>query len=140
MGKDGLEGGQKLTGGGQLAFIDFMLNVCHDEVDYMTTALSRHQLRESIAHAYRTNSRLKESGIRPETMPAMLALLIQGALPRSEFVTFTGLLSEAARDQLSKLISIGVVVSPPSNLHRLEIGLPVWFAQEIFPVYDNVVS
>jgi hypothetical protein len=138
MGKDGLEGGQKLTGGGQLTFIDFMLNVCHDEVDYMTTALSRHQLRESIAHAYRTNSRLKESGIRPETMPAMLALLIQGALPRSEFVTFTGLPSEVASDQLSTLISIGVVVRAPSNFYGLEIGLPAWLAQDLLPNFHIV--
>lgn len=131
MQTDGLERAQQLTGGGQLAFFDFMLDVCHDEADYMTTALSRHQLRESITHAYRTNSRLKESGIRPETMPALLALLIQGALPRSEFETFTGLPPEAADDQISTLISIGVVVSPPSNPHGLEIGLPAWFAQEM---------
>jgi Fic family protein len=133
MSKDGLEGGQKLIGKGQLAFIDFMLDVCHEEVGYMTAALNRRRLRESVTRAYKTNSRLKDSGIRPETMPALLALLIQGALPRSEFVTFTGLPSEAASDQLSKLISIGVVVSPPSNLHGLEIGLPAWFALELLP-------
>jgi len=133
MHTDGLEGAQKLIGGGQPAFIDFMLDVCHEEVDYVTTALDRRRLRESVTRAYKTNSRLKESGIRPETMPALLALLIQGVLPRSEFVTFTGLPPEAASDQLSKLISIGVVVSPPSNLHRLEIGLPAWFALDLLP-------
>ncbi|MHC8304874.1 Fic family protein [Pseudomonas sp. PB3P13] len=132
MQTDGLEGAQQLTDREQLAFIDFMLDVCHEEVDYVTTALNRRRLRESITRAYKTNSRLKDSGIRPETMPALLALLIQGALPRSEFVSFTGLPAEAASDQLSKLIIIGVIVSPPSNLHGLEIGLPVWFAQEFF--------
>jgi Fic family protein len=116
-----------------LTFIDFMLDVCHEEVDYMTTALSRHQLRESVAHAYRTNSQLTEAGVSPETMPALLALLIQGTLPRTEFVTFTGLSHEAASDQLNRLLNLGIVVSPPSNLQRLEIGLPVWFAEEIFP-------
>ncbi|MNP38993.1 hypothetical protein D3C76_1325450 [compost metagenome] len=65
-------------------------------------------------------------------MPALLALLIQGALPRTDFETFTGLPSEIASDQLSRLINLGVVVSPPSNRHGLEIGLPVWFTQEIF--------
>jgi hypothetical protein len=133
MGKDELEGGQKRTGGGQLAFIDFMLDVCHEEVDYMTSALNRHQLRESVTHAYNTNSRLTEAGVSPETMPALLGLLIQGALPRAEFVSFTGLPPEIASDQLSRLINLGVVVTLPSNLHGLEIALPVWFAQEIFP-------
>jgi len=130
---DGVEGAQQLTDREQLAFIDFMLNVCHEEVDYVTTALNRRMLRESVTRAYKTNSRLRGSGIRPETMPGLLALLIQGALPRSEFVTFTGLPSEAASDQLSKLISIGVVVSPPSNLHGLEIGLAAWFALDLLP-------
>jgi len=133
MGKDGLEVGQKRTGGEQPAFIDFMLDVCHEEVDYMTTALSRHQLRESVAHAYRTNSRLTEAGVSPETMSALLALLIQGSLPRIEFVTFTGLPTEAASDQLNRLINLGIVVSPPSNLQRLEVGLPAWFAQDLLP-------
>lgn len=57
----------------QLAFIDFMLDACYEEVDYMTTALSRHQLLESVTHAYSTNLRLTE------------AVLILGSLPRTEF-------------------------------------------------------
>ncbi len=133
MRKDGLEGGHQLKGGGVLVFIDFMLDICHEEVDYMTAALSRHRLRESITHAYRTNSRLKETGIRPETMPAFLALLIQGALPRAEFETFTGLTPEIANDQLNRLIDVGVVVSSPSDLLTIEVALPDWFVRELLP-------
>jgi hypothetical protein len=129
---DGLEGAQQSTDREQLAFIDFMLDVCHEQVDYVTTALNRRRLRESVTRAYSANSRLSSAGVRPETMPALLALLIQGALPRTDFETFTGLPSEIASDQLSRLINLGVVVSPPSNRHGLEIGLPVWFTQEIF--------
>jgi hypothetical protein len=65
-------------------------------------------------------------------MPALLALLIQGSLPRTQFVTFTGLPHEAASDQLNRLLNLGIVVSPPSNLQRLEVGLPAWFAQVLF--------
>ena len=133
MQTDGLEGAQQRIGGGLLAFIEFMLDVCHEEVNYMTTALNRRGLRESVTRAYSANSRLSEAGVRPETMPALLALLIQGALPSTDFETFTGLPSEIASDQLSRLINLGVVVSLPSNRHGLEIGLPAWFAQEIFP-------
>jgi Fic family protein len=127
------------TGGAQqpdkalFGFIAFMLDVCHEEVDYMTTAMSRHQLRESVTRAYRTNSRLTEAGVSPETMPALLALLVQGSLPRTEFVTFTGLPREAASAQLNRLLNLGIVVSPPSNLQRLEVGLPAWFAQDLLP-------
>ncbi|QXH59369.1 hypothetical protein [Pseudomonas azerbaijanorientalis] len=116
-----------------LSFIELMLDVCHEEVDYMTTALSRHQLRKSVAHAYRINSRLTDAGVSPETMPALLALLIQGSLPRTEFVTFTGLPPEIASDQLNRLINLGIVMSPPFNFQRLEVGLPAWFAQVLLP-------
>lgn len=133
MGKDGLGGAQKRTDGEQLAFIEFMLDVCHEEVDYMTTALNRHQLRESVTHAYRTNSRFSEAGVSLDTMPVLLALLIQGSLPRTEFVAFTGLPRAAANDQLNRLLNLGIVVSLPSNHQRLEVGLPAWFAQGLLP-------
>ncbi|MGE8152027.1 hypothetical protein ACQKP5_12350 [Pseudomonas vancouverensis] len=99
----------------------------------MTASLNRRQLREAVTHAFRTHSRLREKGIRPETGPAFLALLIQGTLPRAEFETFTALPRETACDQLSRLINLGLVVSSPSNLHMLEVNLPVWFAEEILP-------
>jgi hypothetical protein len=133
MQTDGLEGAQQLIAREQLAFIEFMLDVCHEEVDYMTAALNRHRLRESVTHAYRTNSRLKEAGISLETIPALLALLIQGSLPRTEFETFTGLPHGEVSEQLNRLLSLGFVVSPSSNLQRLEVGLPAWFAQDLLP-------
>lgn len=128
-----LDGSVQLSGKASFTFVEFMLDVCHEEVDYMTAALNRRKLREAVTHAFRTNSRLQEKGIRPETGPAFLALLIQGALPRAEFETFTGLQRETASAQLSRLIKLGIVVSSPSNLHMLEVDLPVWFAQDILP-------
>lgn len=73
------------------AFIEFMLDVCHDQVDYMTAALNREKLRERVIRAFKTNERLIDAGIRQDTAPAVIALLMQGALPRSEFKVFTGL-------------------------------------------------
>jgi hypothetical protein len=128
-----LTGGFQRTGTALLSFIAFMLDVCHEELDYMTAALNRRKLRESITNAFNTNSRLTEAGIRAEIAPAFLALLIQGALPRSEFNTFTGLQSEAASNQVGRLINIGLVVSPPYDLLTLEIALPDWFVRELLP-------
>ncbi|EJN22646.1 hypothetical protein PMI36_03127 [Pseudomonas sp. GM79] len=106
----------------------------------MTSALSRPRLRESVIYAFSTTPRLTEAGLKFETAPAFLALLIQGALPRSEFVIFTGLQSEDASDQLNRLINLGVVVSPPSNPRTLEVGLPAWFAKHILPGLHTSVS
>ncbi|MNO90380.1 hypothetical protein D3C76_818880 [compost metagenome] len=126
-------GGFQRTDKALLGFIAFMLDVCHEEVDYMTATLNRRKLRESVTNAFNTNSRLTEAGIRAEIAPAFLALLIQGAVPRSEFNTFTGLQSEAASNQVARLINIGLVVSPPSDLLTLEIALPDWFVRELLP-------
>jgi Fic family protein len=128
-----LAGGFQRTDKALLGFIAFMLDVCHEEVDYMTATLNRRKLRESVTNAFNTNSRLTEAGIRAEIAPAFLALLIQGAVPRSEFNTFTGLQSEAASNQVGRLINIGLVVSPPYDLLTLEIALPDWFVRELLP-------
>ncbi len=115
------------------AFIEFMLDVCHGQVDYMTEALNRDRLRERLIRSFRTNENLLAAGIRQESAPAVLALLLQGALPRSEFKTFTGLTSRPAIDELSRLVKAGIVVSPTPKSRTVEPGLPSWFAQDIFP-------
>ncbi|ELG7182201.1 TPA: Fic family protein [Pseudomonas aeruginosa] len=128
-----------LDGRGQMsqkhyfAFIEFMLDVCHDQVDYMISALDRTKLRERVLRAFKTNERLLDAGIRPESAPAVIALLMQGALPRNEFKTFTGLPPRSATDELTRLIKTGIVVSPTPKSRTLEPGLPAWFAQDIFP-------
>jgi hypothetical protein len=128
-----LAAGAQRSDKARLGFIEFMLDVCHEEVDYMTAALSRSKLRESVTHAFHTNPRLTEAGIRAEIAPAFLALLIQGALPRSEFVTFTGLQPDIANAQLNRLIDVGVVVSSSSDLLTLGVALPGWFVRELLP-------
>ncbi len=128
-----------LDGRGQMsqkhyfAFIDFMLDVCHDQVDYMTSALDRTKLRNRVLRAFMTNEKLLDAGIRPESGPAVVALLMQGSLPRNEFKTFTGLPPRASIDELTRLTKAGIVVSPTPKARTLEPGLPTWFAQDIFP-------
>lgn len=128
-----------LDGRGQMsqkhyfAFIEFMLDVCHDQVEYMTAALDRDMLRERVLRSFKSSERLLRAGIRPESGPAVLALLMQGALPRNEFKIFTGLHPRTATDELTRLIKAGIVESPTPKSRILMPGLPAWFAQEIFP-------
>lgn len=128
-----------LDGRGQLSqrryfeFIEFMLQVCHDQVDYMTAAVDPSKIRERVIHAFHNNEKLLQQGIRPESAPAMIALITQGSLPRSEFKTFTGLTPRPAIDELSRLIKVGLVESQTPKSRTVAVGLPTWFAQEIFP-------
>lgn len=128
-----------LDGRGQLSqrryfeFIEFMLQICHDQVDYMTAAVDPSHLREHVTRAFRLNEKIREQGIRPETAPAIIALITQGSLPRSEIKTFTGLTQRPAIDELSRLIRAGLVESHTPKSRVVTPGLPAWFAQEIFP-------
>jgi len=128
-----------LDGRGQLSqrryfeFIEFMLQVCHDQVDYMTAAVDPSQLRERVIHAFHYNEKLIKQGIRPESAPAIIALITQGSLPRNEIKTFTGLTPRPAIDELSRLIKVGLVESRTPKSRFVTPGLPAWFAQDIFP-------
>ena len=126
------DGRGQLSQKNYFAFIEFMLDVCHDQVDYMIAALNREKLRERVIRAFKTHERLLDAGIKPETAPAVIALLMQGSLPRSEFKVFTGLPPRGATDELTRLVKAGVVVSPTPKSRTVEPGLPVWFAQTIF--------
>lgn len=79
-------------------------------------------------------------GIRPESGPAVAALLLQGSMPRSDLKTFTGLSARPAIDELSRLIRAGIVVSPTPKSRIVEPGLPAWFAAEIFPICTAAFS
>jgi Fic family protein len=128
-----------LDGRGQMSrkryfeFIEFMLDVCHDQVDYMTSALNPERLSQRVTRAFNTNERIIDRGIRPETAKAVHALIIQGSMPRNDFKAFTGLTPRPAIDQLTKLIDVGLVESETPKSRTVTPGFPVWFAQDIFP-------
>ncbi|MNF16133.1 hypothetical protein D3C80_2190240 [compost metagenome] len=54
-------------------------------------------------------------------------------MPRATFKTFLGLSERLAIEELKRLIELGIVLSPTPKSRDVEPGLPVWFAQEIFP-------
>jgi Fic family protein len=128
-----------LDGRGQMSrkryfeFIEFMLQVCHDQVDYMTAALEPSHLRERVIRAFRYNETITQQGIRPDSAPAIIALISQGSLPRSEIKVFTGLTPRPAIDELTRLIKLGLVESKTAKSRTVTPGLPAWFAQDVFP-------
>jgi hypothetical protein len=113
-------------------FIEFMLDVCRDQIEYMTTSLNPARLREQVFHVLSTDAGLRRAGIRPASAGAVLALLTQGAMPRAEFKIFTGLKDRLATEELGRLIEAGIVVSSTPRSRTVEAGLPARFAGLIF--------
>ncbi|MGE8097849.1 Fic family protein [Pseudomonas fluorescens] len=128
-----------LDGRGQMSrkhyfeFIEFMLDVCNDQIEYMTSALNPEKLSARVLRAFKTNEHILDRGIRGETAKAVHTLIVQGSMPRNDFKTFTGLPPRAAIDQLGKLIDAGLVESETPKSRTVTPGFPVWFAQDVFP-------
>ena len=73
-----------LDGRGQMSqrhyffeFIEFMLDVCHDQVDCMTAAVDPSQLRERVPVPASTTSAFLQQGINPENAASIVALITQ---------------------------------------------------------------
>lgn len=128
-----LDGRGQLSLKHYLAFIRFMLDVCLDQIDYMTEALDPARMRERIERLFKYHERLNAAKIRPGSAAAVHALLSLGTMPRATFKTFLGLSERLAIEELKRLIELGVVRSPTPKSRDVEPGLPVWFAQELFP-------
>jgi hypothetical protein len=131
VGEDALPNGGQTTRDVMVGFIDFILRVCHEEVDYIGTAFFRQNLRKRVLETFRTSQQILGAGVKAQTAPAVLALLIQGSLPEVEFMTFTGLFPEAASGELNRLKYLGVVTNSQNLAGRVEPGLPRWFAEQI---------
>lgn len=128
-----LDGRGQLTQRGLFEFMDFMLDTCLDQVSYMTQSLDTHSLRERLELIVLTDPRMKTAGIRVEAARALHILIMQGCTRRADFKVFLGLGDRMATAQLTELIKLGLVKSRTPRARDVFVGLPGWFAQQVFP-------
>lgn len=128
-----------LDGRGQLSeralceFIEFMLDVCIDQMKYMEEMIDLRAFRNRIELALKVSPKFAGAGIKQECARALHILLTQGEVTRSDFKAYTGLGPRTATDQLSKLIDLKVVEAPSIKSKNIYPGLPIWFAEMVFP-------
>lgn len=128
-----LDGRGQLTQAGLFEFLNFMFDTCLDQMQYMNDALSLAPLRERMERILAYEPRLVEAGIKPEAARALQILISQGCVSRGDFKVYLGLGERVAIEQLKRLIELGLVESPTPKSRELYPGLPVWFAQLLFP-------
>lgn len=128
-----LDGRGQLTQAGLFGFVEFMLQVCIDQMEYVEHAMDLVTLRHRLERVIGLEPRFTESGVKQEMAKAIHILLTQGEILRADFKTFSGLHDRVASEQLRKLIDMGVVEVPSAKSRSIFPGLPVWFAQLIFP-------
>lgn len=128
-----LDGRGQLTQAGLFEFVGFMLETCLDQMRYTEQAMNVSSMKERLDIIFKWEPRVRQSGLKLESARALQILLSQGTVSRADFKVFTGLSDRVATDQLRILVELGLVESLTPKARDLYPGLPIWFAQLLFP-------
>ena len=99
----------------------------------MEKALNTAHLTDSIRRAIAYSDVFRKAGIKNECADALQVLFKQGEMERAVFKRFMGLGARTATQQLSALIDCEVVQAPSPKSRQIYSGIPLWYANELFP-------
>jgi Fic family protein len=127
------DGRGNLTQAGLIAWIHYTLDVCIDQVEFMTRQLDIDGMRGRIEAALAFEASAVKSGVRPEAlMPLHYLFVTQAELGRAEFKAMTGLGERIATETVSSLVRRGFVVSD-SAYGKLRFAVPRHALRFYFP-------
>jgi Fic family protein len=132
-----------------LAFAGWFLDVCLDQVAFMSDLLALERFRDRLAellrhleaHPWRIGS--EKSVIRSEALPALHYVALAGPLERSAFLAMSGLPQRTARRMLASLLDYGVLRSD-SRLGPVALHIPLkslrWLFPRLWPEADDTLG
>jgi len=134
------DGRGNLSSSGLAGFIRFWLEVCLDQVQFISGLLAFDTLEHryvslglQIAHDFGRNMMHHRSKLRPELLGrAMHRLFEKGKLERSEFKAIIDASDRTASRVISQLLELKLVKSA-SRVGPLEPGLPFFSLRFLFP-------
>jgi Fic family protein len=126
-----LDGRGNLTTAGLLEWVDYFLNVCADQVNFMTRMLELDGMKRRI-EALITFRAAHDKAVRPQAILPLYHLFAAGPLTRREFTQMTGLGERTARSLISRLLHDGLLVSDTASA-PVRWGLPLDALQFLFP-------
>lgn len=128
-----IDGRGYLTQAGLIEFVEFMLQVCIDQMTYVEEAMGLATLRQRLERIVTFEPRFIEAGVKQGAARALHLLITHGEVLRADFKIYTGYHDRTAIEQLKSLLKLGVVEAPGPKSRQLYPGLPIWFAQLLFP-------
>lgn len=128
-----LDGRGNLTQAGLIDWIHYTLDVCIDQVEFMTQQLDINGMRDRIEAALAFEASAVKSGVRPEALiPLHYLFATQAELGRAEFKAMTGLGERIATETVSSLVRRGYVASD-SAYGKLRFAVPRHALRFYFP-------
>ena len=128
-----LDGRGNLTQAGLIDWIRYTLDICIDQVEFMTRQLDIQGMRGRIEAALAFEAAATKSGVRPEAlMPLHYLFATQAELGRAEFKAMTGLGERVATETLSALLRRGFLATD-SAYGKLRFAVPRHLLRFYFP-------
>lgn len=128
-----LDGRGNLTEQGLMDWMDYTLDACIDQVEFMRGQLDLGGMQDRILAALTFDAHTGASGVRVEALrPLHYLFATQGDLGRAEFKTMTGLGERTATDLVSALLRNGYVATD-SAYGRLQFAVPRHALRFYFP-------
>ena len=128
-----LDGRGNLSESALVAWIDYVLDVCLDQVVFMRSMLNLGTIEGRIAACLSFEQESLKSGVRLDALRPLHYLFLSGAdIERGEFKRMTGLGERTAVNLLSALVKRGLL-SSDSPQGKVRFGLPLHALRFYFP-------
>ena len=128
-----LDGRGNLSESALVAWIDYVLDICQDQVTFMRSMLDLATMQGRIAACLSFEQESLKSGVRLEALRPLHYLFLSGAdIDRGEFKRMTGLGERTAVNLLGALVKRGLL-SSDSPQGKVRFGLPLHALRFYFP-------
>ena len=128
-----LDGRGNLSERALIGWIAYVLEVCLDQVRFMTGLLDLEGMKDRIAACLSFEQQVARQGVRTESLRALHYLFaIQSELDRGEFKAMLGLGDRLATAQVGALLKRGLLASD-SPYGKLRFGVPQHALRFYFP-------
>lgn len=128
-----LDGRGNLSQRALLDWMDYVLSVCQDQINFMTRQLKLGDMKQRIAACLAFEQDAQRSGVRREALlPLHHLFLSDDALERGQFKTLLGLGERTAGTVLRALLDRGLLVSA-SPQGPVRFGMPQHALRFYFP-------
>lgn len=128
-----LDGRGNLSEAALVRWIGYVLDVCLDQVSFMTAQLDLPSMKDRMAACLAYEENVVRAGVRSAALRGLHYLFAtQGELERADFKAMLGLGDRAASSQVAALLQRGLLLSD-SPYGKLRMGVPQHALRFYFP-------